>query len=300
MTYTAYPPSTLDPDRGTGSRRAKKARHVEVNEYDDRDQIRQGYQDMDRRVSADQRYTQAQRDAGRSSPRENNAQLRHPRMERALPQPGEVRRPLSSRQRKDRSITKRAAQDRLSGAQHQAVSSLLTDSGWRDTGDALSDVVGDAQMLTPAQLRHVQRIDRAIQEYERSNERGHVVYTNVELPPYINSSNVEGYVKNNLPAGRHVTFDRYTAGAHCMHEVEPDQGQARHTVVMEIQTRRGMYLGGSDSVDRTGHLLPRGIRLQVTGSHIATYQRPDGATGERLVLQMIDTPPTTTPTWRQR
>lgn len=299
MVYTAYPGAVLDLDRGSGRTQSKKAAHVEVNEYDDRDQVRKGYRDMDNRVSADTRYSPAQRDAGRSSPRETNADLRHERMERTLPAAGETRRPVSSRQRKARSIAKRAAQQKLSKTQHEAMQQVLTDNGWRATGDALSEVAGDAQMLQPEQLRQVQRIDRAIQAYERGNDRGHVVYANVEMPWYINSSNVVGYVENNLPAGREVAFDRYTAGAHCMHELEPDPKAADRTVVMEIQTRRGMYLGGSDSVDRTGHLLPRGLHLQLVGSHVATYQRPDGSTAERLVVQAVDAPATTNPSWRE-
>lgn len=300
MVYLAYPDAVLDVDRGSGKARSKKAAHVEVNEYDDRDQVRKGYQDMDDRVSADTRYSPSQRDAGRSSPRETNADLRHERMQRTLPAAGETRRPLSSRQRKARSIAKRTAQQKLSKTQYGAMRGLLTDDGWRTTGDAVSEVAGDAQMLEPEQLRQVQRIDRAIQSYERGNDRGHVVYANVEMPWYINSSNVVGYVENNLPAGREVTFDRYTAGAHCMHELEPDPKASDRTVVMEIQTRRGMYLGGSDSVDRTGHLLPRGIRLRIAGSHTATYQRPDGSTAERVVLQMTDAPEPTTRSWRER
>lgn len=298
MVYTAYPDAVLDVDRGSSKARSKKAAHVEVNEYDDRDQVRKGYRDMDERVSGDTRYSPSQRDSGRSSPRETNADLRHERMERKLPPAGVVRQPISSRQRKARSIAKRTAQAKLSRTQYGAMQGLLTDDGWQATGDALSDVAGDAQLLDPDQLRNVQRIDRAIQAFERGNDRGHVVYANVEMPWYINSSNVVGYVEKNLPAGREVAFDRYTAGAHCMHEVEPDPERANRTVVMEIQTRRGMYLGGSDSVDRTGHLLPRGMRMRIAGSHTATYQRPDGSTAQRVVLQMTDTPETETRSWR--
>ena len=58
--------------------------------------------------------------------------------------------------------------------------------------------------------------------------------------------------------------------------------------VFEISTRRGQYVGQSDSLDNTAHLLPRGMRLQVVGTHEATYQAPDGTTGSRMVIQLRD------------
>jgi len=73
-----------------------------------------------------------------------------------------------------------------------------------------------------------------------------------------------------------------------MHEVEPPAGVAADGPVLEIQTRRGMYLGRSDSLDDTAHLLPRGLQLQVVGMHEADYQRPDRSAGRRAVIQCLD------------
>ena len=134
----------------------------------------------------------------------------------------------------------------------------------------------------------VQRVDRAIQAYERANDRGHLVYSNVKLPDAINHSNVSGFLGNNFKPGTIVSFDRYTAGAHNLHQIEPAHDAAQRTAVFEIKTRRGMYLGRSDGVDDTAHLLPRGIQLRVCSTHQATYQRPDGSTGTRQVIQLID------------
>jgi hypothetical protein len=50
-----------------------------------------------------------------------------------------------------------------------------------------------------------------------------------------------------------------------------------------------MYLGRSDSVDDTTHLLPRGMRLRVVGSHLTRYRRPDGTDGRRRIIQLVDT-----------
>ena len=61
--------------------------------------------------------------------------------------------------------------------------------------------------------------------------------------------------------------------------------------VFEIQTRRGAYLGHSDSQDRTDHLLPRGMEFEVVGTHEATYRAPDATTGRRMVIQLRDVTP---------
>jgi hypothetical protein len=155
----------------------------------------------------------------------------------------------------------------------------------------LSSNVGDVQQLDERQRTQVQRIDRAIQVYERANDRGHVIYSNVQMPEWINNSNREGFIRNNFVAGRVVCFDRFTLGTHNLHQVDLAPEQERRSAVFEIQTRRGMYLGRSDSIDDTAHLLPRGMRLRIAGVHQATYQRPDGSTGSRQVIQLIDADP---------
>ncbi|NMM91783.1 hypothetical protein B2J88_47170 [Rhodococcus sp. SRB_17] len=52
-------------------------------------------------------------------------------------------------------------------------------------------------------------------------------------------------------------------------------------MIFEMETPRGMYLGDSDSVDITSHLLPRGWRWEVISSHEGHYQRPDGFTPQK-------------------
>ncbi len=73
-----------------------------------------------------------------------------------------------------------------------------------------------------------------------------------------------------------------------MHEIEREDPDAQRTAVFEIQTLRGAYLGRSTSLDDTAHLLPRGPQYQIVGTHTATYQRPDGSTGRREVIQITD------------
>lgn len=164
---------------------------------------------------------------------------------------------------------------------------------WEQVNDALSDAAGDAQQLDEPLLRAVQRVDRSIQAFESRNDRSHVVAFNAEMPLYVNAANIAGYARNHFPTGQELALDRYTIGAHCLHELERGQGLDQRTIVFELATRRGMYLGRARG-DDTAHLLPRGLRTWVLGSHQATYARPDGSQGTRTVVQLTDTPPTPT------
>lgn len=130
-----------------------------------------------------------------------------------------------------------------------------------------------------------------IQAYERANDRSHVLYANAEMPLYVNASNVAGYSRNHFPNGQEIAFDRYTLGTHAMHEIERTDPQNQRTIVLEISTRRGMYLGQSGHGSNTSHLMPRGLRLWVIGTGQVDYRRPDGTLGRRTIVQVTDTPP---------
>lgn len=190
-------------------------------------------------------------------------------------------------------MTKRAVQDRLTHTQYDALADTVGGDGqqWQRLNDALSEHTGDAQELDEGDKVTIQRLDRAIQTYERAGDRCHVLYSNMQLPPWINGSNLDGFVRNNFAAGRGIAFDRFTLGAHNLHQVDVDEHSEPRTAVFEIQTRRGMYLGRSDGVDDTAHLLPRGLQLRVAGVHRAVYQRPDGTNGTRMIIQLTDTDP---------
>lgn len=280
----------LDADRGSSAvSSTKQAEVLSPATHEAREQERGGARELDQAVEAMPGLTRQQRDRERAMPRDVTGEVKHPRMERTLPAAGELRLPLSSRQRKARSVTKRAVQDRLPDTQYAAVSSLVgRPDRWQQLNDELSEATGDVQALSDTSRTTVQRVDRAVQAYERTNDRGHVVYSNVQLPPMINHTNLPGFVQRNFAPGEVLSFDRFTAGAHTMHELEPVDDVAGRTAVFEVQTRRGMYLGRSDSTDNTAHLLPRGLQLRVVGTHLASYQRPDGSTGQRHVIQLID------------
>lgn len=290
MGRKAHPDYNVDPDRGSGNIGSKVANFMDTSEYRDRAENRAGARVLDQMVEGSGGMTRQQRDRERATPRGASGELGHPAMERQLPAQDTVRAPISSRQRKARSVTKRSTQDRMPQTQYDITHRMITDEDtWRRTNNLLSDNVGDVQQLDDAGRAKIQRFDRAIQSFEQNNNRGHVVYANVEMPSMINSSSLEGFVRNNFRRGDVLEFDRYTGGAHAMHEIESTDAPHR-TAVFEIQTRRGMYLGGSDSVDDTTHVLPRGGRFGIVGTHLARYQRPDGSYGRRQVIQLVDVP----------
>jgi hypothetical protein len=223
-------------------------------------------------------------DLERAFPRNTTAPITNERKRRTLPAAIELRRSLSARQRNARSATKRTVEQSVPRAQYRAMSSLIGDpDNWKRTNDALSDVNGDAVRLDDDQRRHIQRVDRAIQRYERESGRGHLVYTVVSLPhAVIHPSELP----ETLSPGSVVAFDRFTGARHSIHELDAHSHPT--DAVFEIQTTRGLYLGASDKGDDTSHLLPRGTRYRVVNSHFVPYERPGQSVGERLVVQLED------------
>lgn len=290
--YTASPDgagAVLDADRGSGNAGTKLASVLGRDEAQERQETREGARDLDARVEAHPGLNRQQRDRERATPRDVTGDVPDPRMERTLPIPDQVRMPMSARQRSARAVTKRAVQDRLPSTQYTAMNRMVTDDAqWRSVNDAVSDAAGDVQQLEDFQIAQIQRVDRSIMAYERANDRGHVVYCNVQMPSAVNASNLSGFLRNTFRPGSAIAFDRFTMGAHTMHEIERDDPDAQRTAVFEIQTLHGAYLGRSTSLDDTAHLLPRGPQYQIVGTHTATYQRPDGSTGRREVIQITD------------
>jgi hypothetical protein len=279
----------LDVDHDSIAPGHRRAAFISGDSATDRASERAGARELDVAVEQMPGLTRARKDRERAMPLPTNAPLGHPLKERRLLGVGVERKPLSSRQRKDRSIARRAVTAVMPRTERAAVRGAITDEDqWKAINDDLAEVVGDATQLDDSRRVEVQRIDRAIQRYERVNDRGHVIYANLELPPAINHSNLGGFLHNEFQPGDVLSFDRYTGAAHTMHQIESAPGSAERMAVLEIQTRRGIYLGTSDSIDNTSHLLPRGVQLEVVGTQLATFRRPDGATGQRHVIQLRD------------
>ena len=295
MPRKGHPDYVVDPDRGSSASAAKNARLVDADEHADRADSRAGLRGLDAMTEGMTGLNRMQKDRERLFPRGTTADLGHPRMRRDLPQPGQERSPLSARQRNERSKDRRTTQDTMPLTQLRAQRDLVTQPArWRSLNDQLSTNTGDVQALSERDQEQVRRVDRAIQAYERHNDRGHVLYSNVRMPYYINQANLPGFLRNNFAPGDRVAFDRYTHSTHQLHETagyvdDPDGRVA----VFEVQTRRGAYLGQSDKKDNTQHLLPRGMEFEVVGVQEASYRSPDGRTGSRMVVQLRDVTPDT-------
>lgn len=294
MPRRSHPDYVVDPDRGSSTTAAKQAAIVSPGTAGERTETRGGLRDLDAMTEGMPGLNRQQKDRERLAPRATTAELAHPRMQRPLPTAADVREPFSSRQKKARSKTRIDVQGGLPMTQYDAQRRLVTDPAqWGRLNDALSDNVGDLQELDDADQQQLRRVDRSIQAYERSNDRGHVVYANVAMPSQINHTNLQAFIDRNFEPGDRLAFDRYTVGTHQLHETSRHAAGdvAGRVAVFEIQTRRGAYLGHSDSQDDTAHLLPRGMELEVIGTHRATWRDSTGATGARTVVQLRDVTP---------
>lgn len=284
-------PYAVEADRGSDTIRTKQARILDADTAEARADARAGLRELDAMVESMPGLTRLQKDRERLTPRGTLGDVADPRMVRSLPDPRQVRKPISARQRNARSRTRTQVQASVPLTQLKAQRALVTQPDvWADVNNQLSEAAGDLQALPERDQEQVRRIDRSIQAYERANDRGHVVYTNVQMPYFINASNLEGFVRHNFGEGTQVSFDRFTFATHQLHEsvdLHPGDGM----VTFEIQTRRGAYLGRSDKRDTTSHLLPRGMDFEVIGSHTAYFQYPSGRRGSRTVVQLRDITP---------
>ncbi|MDN5746829.1 MAG: hypothetical protein L0H31_17190, partial [Nocardioidaceae bacterium] len=230
----------LDADRGRSkSPTQKQGVMLDEEEIVERRKDRAGSRELDGMVEGLPKMTRAGKDSQRAYPRDTTAPVDHERKRRKLPDESDVRQPISARQRDVRSAMKNRSQESMPATEYGAMAQLLSQDAetWVGLNDRLSDVAGDRQHLSEEDQRMCGRLDRSIQRFEQSNDRGHVVYVNMRTPGFINRSNLEGFANNQFQPGSSVEFDRYTGAAHTMHEIEPGTDDQR-TIVFEIQTRR--------------------------------------------------------------
>lgn len=277
----------LDVEGGTISARdVKTAREVAQDAMIERDFQRLANRIADQARDEDTSLTRAARDRDRATPRDAS-HVESGRLRAELPAEGEFRRALSGRQRKVRCALKNQVMAAAPVSQHQAIRTMLTDADpreWRRVNRTLHTAAGDVQQLTDSDRVKVQRLDRAIQSYERRNDRTHKVYVAVELPDTVSDVRRLADLPANLRPGAVIAFDQFTLTRHNLHET-PGHDSDRH-VVFEIVTSRGLYLGRSDSVEDTTHLLPRGMQFEVAAVNYATYETRSGGFGERIVVQL--------------
>jgi hypothetical protein len=280
-------PVVIDVEGGViSSRDVKAAREVVESAMSDRDFLRLANRIIDEARDTDTSVTRAARDRDRATPRDVS-HVESARLRAGLPAREDFREALSGRQRKLRSAVKNQVIAAAPASQHRAIASLLTDDDpgqWRRINAALHRGAGDVQQLYDGDRVTVQRLDRAIQSYERLNDRRHKVYVAVELPDNHRDVARPEDLPDNLVPGSTVALDQFTLTRHNLHET-PGHESSRH-VVFEVVTSRGMYMGRSDSVEDTTHLLPRGLQFEVTSAEHVAYATDSGGFNERLVLQL--------------
>lgn len=234
----------------------------------------------------DTALTRAARDRDRATPRDVS-HVDSARLRGDLPAREEFREILSGRQRKIRSTVKNQVMASAPASQHAAINSMLSSEDpteWRRINERLHLAAGDAQQLVDTDRAKVQRLDRAIQSYERLNDRTHRVYVAVRLPDNHGDITKPSDLPASLQPGASVAFDQFTITRHNLHET-PGHDSSRH-VVFEVVTSRGMYLGRSDSVEDTTHVLPRGMQFDVASAEHVAYATRSGGFNERVVLQL--------------
>lgn len=281
------PAIVVDVEGGTMTGRdVKTARDIAEHVMDERTFTRLQNRITDEARDSDRSLTRATRDRDRATPRDAS-HVESDRLRAQLPAGQEFRRKLSGRQRKIRSATKNEVMAAAPASQHQAVHSMLTaedSSQWQRVNACLHRASGDVHQLENTDRATVQRLDRAIQSYERRNDRTHKVYVAVELPDTRGDIRTPDDLPDNLRPGSHIAFDQFTAARHNLHEA-PGHDSPRH-VMFEIVTSRGMYMGRSNTVEDTRHLLPRGMQFEVTSAQYTTYETASGGFDARIVLQL--------------
>lgn len=266
----------LEADRGSGPVGISTAAFLSPQEHQAREATREGLAELDRMAEAMGRLSRRQKDAVRVLPRDGGRGV-NPRKVRHLDAPDALRVPVSRWQRRQRQKDLVETQQRWTSAQTRTVRELLAgnDALWNRLNDALSEHVGDIDELSLRDRARVRQLDRAIRQYEECNDRKHVVYTGIKLPP--------GLGFQQLKPGTQVVFDRFTMTRHNLHEVSDLVGD--DVCVVEIATHRGLYCAGPGET-HTSHLLPRAMRYEVAETFESIAVSPDGTRTNRKVIRL--------------
>lgn len=235
----------------------------------------------------DETMTMQESDARREVPRLRDDVVR-PRKMRKLPAADQQRRMLSSNMKKEYSQTKRSWETKLPKTRRRALDQTMRDSASLEgLNRALRGTNGTKSELPSGVRRRADSVDRTIQDYERTNERQHIVYTTLRAPK--DHGNSRNAVLRRLtemsddPEARPMTFDGYVPATHSLGNIENEKD-----IVLEMRTKSGAYLGTSDTTPNADHIVNRGRSFQVVGAHEASYVKPDGSTGTRTVVQVDD------------
>lgn len=251
--------------------------------------------DLHRMMESNRRFgdTDARIAMARNFPADATEEPADARLSRDLPEIGSTRGMVTDHHRRVRNQEKRTAQDSMPQTQYKALNDFVdqnNDAEFEWLQSQLISTQGDPQRFAiEDDHAKIRRIDRAIKHHEQHhNGRDHIVYVNGDLPSCVNHSSIHSFVGD--PDGPHAPgtvfyYDSYSVGAHNLSDLNDAYTNPDRQVAYEIRTKRGAYLGTSSKGDTT-HVLPRGMKLKVTGTEKAKYENPDGTIGERWVVQL--------------
>lgn len=260
--------------------RAEFVTQEQAEQHEFNRDLAQQFAEIEREAGASERAVDARREVPRT-----RLDAANDRMKRPLPARSAERKMLSSRRKKDYNTHKTQWREGLPGTRTRAMDKVRKPDDLERINNALRDQQGFRSRLSPSVRAAVSQTDLAIQDYERTNEREHVVYAQLLSPVDDDATRttLRGGLRSMIKNEESMTFDGYIPSSHSMGNI-PDGKE----IVMEIQTRSGAYLGTSDSTPNADHIVGRGRRLQPVDMYQADYVKPDGSKGRRWVVQMRD------------
>lgn len=249
-------------------------------------------------LAADAEGTLTQADRNREVPRLREDNI-NPRKRRSLPAAGSTRSPLSSRMKKEYSKSKNIWEGKLPKNRRATLNNTMrTPEQLENVNRALRTTVGTKSELPKNVREQVERIDRTIQDFERQNEREHIVYTTLRTPEGDGSFrerqndmlNILSRMAEKDPQmqNHNLTYDGYIPTTHNLGSIETNESEGRE-VVLEMHTRSGAYLGTSDGSANADHIVNRGRSFSVRSvQRDQPYIKADGTEGRRTIVQVFD------------
>lgn len=269
------------------ARDLKHAREVAQTVLDEATRTRLDNELADLARDQDTSLTIAARDRDRATPRDVTEEPSS-RLQQQLPFREDYRSGLTPNQRKIRSAAKNRVLKATPAAQIKAIKEVIADEDptkWRTLNAQLHAADGDVQKLPDADREAVQRIDRVIQRYERNNDRYHRLYFSVKMPRSAGMIITPRDLPSTLRPGKRFTLDQFTLAKHDLGELPGTGTYDQEYVIFETVTPRGLYLGRSDTVPDSTHLLPRGMNFEIVDAGTAPFHTPDGGQ-DRLIVQL--------------
>lgn len=229
--------------------------------------------------------TMQQADARRTIPRARTDNF-NPESGRRLTAGGETVSTPSIYSHRQNRRNSNVAIAKMNPAQRRVASDFIapSNSSQQEIRDSLNthfESGGSVNDLPDRSRRYTRQLDSAIQKAERENDRSHVVYTPLTLSEDTDRQEFLDSVSGSSRWSQNLMG--YTRANHDPNKVASDDNQ----VLVEVETNRGMYVGGEGS---SGHILPRGMELRPVNVGDFDVDDGQGGTTRRTVVQMKEVP----------